>query len=114
MSKEEFKKFAKVHPELIEYIKNGEMTWQKFYEIYDIYGEDKEAWKTYSQKNTNLPNGIQDIISGISAESIKKHIDTAQKAISVVQELTSKSKDQVVKNVGKIVSPRPINKIFED
>ena len=33
--KEQFKNFARIHPELVEYIKNGEMTWQKFYEIYD-------------------------------------------------------------------------------
>ena len=36
--KEEFKNFARLHPELVTYIKNGNMSWQKFYEIYDIYG----------------------------------------------------------------------------
>ena len=40
MSKETFKEFISKKPELIDYIKNGEMTWQKFYELYDIYGED--------------------------------------------------------------------------
>ena len=28
-NKEEFKLFVKSHPELISFVKNGEMTWQK-------------------------------------------------------------------------------------
>ena len=47
MSKESFKEFVKKNPRLIKYVKNNEMTWQKFYEIYDIYGEDKNAWSEY-------------------------------------------------------------------
>ena len=34
---EEFKNFVRDNPILISYIKSGEMTWQKFYELYDIY-----------------------------------------------------------------------------
>ena len=45
--KEAFKEFAKGHPELINSIKNGNTSWQKLYEIYDIYGEDDRAWKNY-------------------------------------------------------------------
>ena len=41
MTKENFKIFAKNHPELLDYIKSGEMTWQKFYEIYDLYVNGK-------------------------------------------------------------------------
>ena len=41
MSKlEEFKNFVKDNPKLINYVKNNEMTWQKFYEMYDIYGKE--------------------------------------------------------------------------
>ena len=36
--KEEFKIFARKHPELVSFVKDKSMTWQKFYEIYDIYG----------------------------------------------------------------------------
>ena len=92
MSKENFKVFAKSHPELVGYVKSGEMTWQKFYEIYDIYGEDQTAWSTYFEQPKSSPKSIQDIIGGFNTESIQKHINTAQKAIGVVQELTGKSK----------------------
>ena len=113
MSKEEFKVFAKSHPELLNYIKSGEMTWQKFYEIYDIYGEDESAWKPYlSQDKVNI-SSIKDLIKNIDTKSIQNHINTAQKAIGVVQELASKKGVEDVITKGPL-SPRPIAKIFED
>ena len=45
--KEEFKEFLRSKPELVEYIKNKEMTMQSFYEIYDVYGNSEEAWRPY-------------------------------------------------------------------
>ena len=114
MSKEEFKLFANSHPELVSYIKNSQMTWQKFYEIYDIYGDDKKAWEPYlvSEKQNS---GITNLIDNINTDSIKKHIDTAQKAIGVVQELAGKDKINNIPNISKgPLNPRPINKFFED
>ena len=37
-----FKLFVKANPQFASYIKDGSMTWQKFYELYDMYGEDSE------------------------------------------------------------------------
>lgn len=117
MSKEEFKIFAKSHPELVEFIKSGNMTWQKFYEIYDIYGSDANAWSPYieSKKNTSI-NNFSNILGSLNTDNLKKHIDTAQKAIGVVQELASKGKaTEGLTNLTKgPINPRPINKFFED
>ena len=55
--KSEFKAFVKNNPSLIKYVKNNEMTWQKFYEIYDIYGEDESVWNKY------IKNDIKDSIN---------------------------------------------------
>ena len=49
-TKEKFKDFVKNNPILLKYVKENKMTWQQFYEIYDLYGEDKEAWKDYLNK----------------------------------------------------------------
>lgn len=115
MSKESFKLFARSHPELVNYIKNGDMTWQKFYEIYDIYGEDEQAWQSYITKGKHSINNFQDILSGINTESIQKHINTAQKAIGVVQELAGKKTPDISSNISSgPINPRPINKFFED
>lgn len=114
--KESFKNFARNHPELISSIKTGDSSWQKLYEIYDIYGEDARAWNTYFSKNTtNTSNSLGDItniVKNIDMDSVQKHINTAQKALGLVQELTGKS---TITDVAKgPVAPRPINKFFED
>lgn len=121
-TKEEFKNFAKAHPELVHYIKNGEATWQKFYEIYDIYGESETAWQDYfnvpNNTNTNTSynfKSITDKIKNIDLSSIQEHIGTAQKALGIVQELTSKGTVATGAEVAsEAINPRPINKIFED
>lgn len=120
-TKEEFKNFAKMHPELVHYIKSGEATWQKFYEIYDIYGESETAWQDYfknTNENTNTSynfKSITDKIKNLDLSSIQEHIGTAQKALGIVQELTSKGTAATgAKVAAEEINPRPINKIFED
>lgn len=114
--KESFKEFAKHHPELIEHVKNNSMTWQKFYEMYDIYGEDENIWKDYIRKNNTSFNAeeLTKKIKNIDMNSIEEHIKTAQKALSIVSELTTKSasSSEIGNTVPKV--PRPINKFFED
>ena len=114
-NKENFKKFVSSKPSLATYVENGSMTWQKFYEMYDLYGENSEVWDKYLNKNRESNNAfpkINDLIKNVDLNSIKEHISTAQKALDFVQELTSK--DSVNKVAKTVVSPRPINKFFED
>ena len=112
--KSAFKEFAKGHPELVTSVKNGSTNWQKLYEIYDIYGEDNRAWDTYLGKNiaNKTSAGISEIMKNIDMDSVQKHINTAQKALGIVQELTGKSAGSVATKGPSI--PRPINKFFED
>ena len=111
--KEDFKAFVASKPELADYIENGQMSWQKFYELYDIYGEDSSVWSKYDrqQSNDNTLNKFGDIFKNVDMNSIKEHINTAQKALSFVQELTGKGTETVSKTP---VTPRPLNKFFED
>lgn len=121
MSNESFKSFVKNKPELIRYVQNGEMTWQKFYELYDLYGEDENIWNKYilnkdDRSNvTDSINKITDMVKNVDVDSIKNHINTAQKAIDFVQDLTKKSPQDITSNLSKgPVAPRPLNKFFED
>lgn len=112
-TKEEFKQFAFKHPELVTYIKNGEATWQKFYEIYDIYKDNEDAWSDYIGKKDNEYNfkSLTDKLKNIDLKSVQEHINTAGKALGIVEELTKKG---TTPNISEVINPRPINKIFED
>lgn len=111
--KEEFKQFVSGHPELVSFIKNKEMTWQDFYEIYDIYGDRSDAWEKYFRgSNTNTTNEklgeLTSLFKNINMDSIQHHVNNAQKAINIIQELTKKTPDVVTK------VERPITKFYGD
>ena len=113
--KEEFKDFIRNKPELVEYIKNKEMTMQQFYEIYDVYGESEEAWKPYERSGSPInPTKITEIMKNINLDEIQKHINTAQKALGVVEDLTTKGTTNTVNVPKGPLTSRPLNKFFED
>ena len=120
MKQEEFKNFVRTKPELIKFVQNGEMTWQKFYELYDLYGTDENVWNKYILNDRNEVEDsiskITNMVKNVDVDSIKSHINTAQKAIDFVTDLTKKNDvSNPAPNLAKgPVSPRPLNKFFED
>lgn len=112
MSKETFKEFVRNKPELIDYIEDGSMSWQKFYEIYDMYGEDESIWQKYrTHKKTTTK--VTDIMQSFDVDTIQSHIETAQKALNFISELTSKG-NETISNIIKPNVDRPITKFFGD
>ncbi|MBE6155517.1 MAG: hypothetical protein E7164_02025 [Firmicutes bacterium] len=111
--KESFKSFVANKPYLASYVESGKMSWQNFYELYDLYGESSSVWDSYNRKenNASAKNTLNDLFKSVDINSIKEHINTAQKALDFVQELTGKS---VSNSSSSVVSPRPLNKFFED
>ena len=102
----EFKEFVKENPNLIKYVKNNQMTWQKFYEIYDIYGPNDNVWNDYKEEKNSL-NDIISWIKGIDLDVIEENIGNIKRVISVLQDLGDKNDMNQYK-------PRPIYKHFED
>lgn len=109
--KEEFKEFAKNHKNLIDYVNSGEASWQQFYEMYDIYGSDEEVWNKYPSKDKKEIN-LRETLKNIDVDSIKGHIDNAQKAIDIISELTKKDGANINPIEPKV--PRPITNFFKD
>ncbi len=119
--KEEFKTFVKGHPELIKFIKSNQMTWQKFYEIYDIYGNENEVWDKYfkdmkeensAPRETNNSFSVSeliDMVKNVDLDSVQKNITNISKALGLVQSLITK--DEVSTDT---YTPRPLYKKFED
>lgn len=124
MKKEEFKEFVKKNPKLIKYVKSNEMTWQKFYEMYDLYGEDNNAWKEYLEPNTQqVKNTVKSGITGLTLsevvnwfknvdlDGLQEGIGNVQRVLGVVQDFSKKDKNSETK---KEYKPRPLYKHFED
>lgn len=110
MGKEQFREFVSKRPELASYVENGSMTWQKFYELFDLYGESNEIWKKYP---ANTSRKITDFINKFDADSLQKNIESFEKAIDVFKELTTKATDNIENKIKPEVT-RPITKFFGD
>ena len=113
--KEEFKTFIKKHPELIKYVKSGEMSWQKFFEIYSIYGESNDIWNKYFKENENTSNSMSindllEMVKKVDLDSVQKNISNISKAINLVQSLITT--DEIKEE--NTYTPRPLYKKFED
>ena len=87
MSKERFIKFVRENPNLVDYVRKNNTTWQKLYEVYSIYGESKEVWNKYLNNKENSINELVNIIKSVNLESIRKIVDGLQKTISLVQDI---------------------------
>jgi len=124
MSKiDEFKLFVRENPHLINYVKENKMTWQNFYEIYDIYGKDNKVWDKYlkesdenkddSSKKSAIPslNDILNMAKNMDVNKVQEGITSLQKAISLFSDLFIKSDSNVNQNS---YTPRPIYRSFED
>ena len=58
MSKiDDFKEFVRKNPSLISQVKENNMTWQQFYEFYDLYGEELSISKLEADGIVNSVNG---------------------------------------------------------
>ena len=112
--KEEFKNFVKKNPRLIHFVKNDEMSWQKFYEIFDLYGENEDAWKEYIQKeekNDRVERSSSnfDFFKNLDLDSIQNGISSLQRVLGLLGDISLK--DEPIKEEYK---PRPLYKHFED
>jgi hypothetical protein len=117
-----FKLFVKNNPNLITYVKNNTMSWQKFYELYDLYGEDNNVWNEYLNKDTtvnttkteskksNKFSDILDMAKNLDTNKLQDGISSVQKAIGLIGDILVKDK----KPDSSTYNPRPIYRRFDD
>ena len=122
--KEEFKAFVRTKPELISYVSKGDMTWQKFYEIWNLYGDDAKVWDKYKEPTTTSSNvnksgesfsfsSLIDSIKKVDMDSVQRGIGSMQKAIELLQGLTTKG-STTSSSAASSYQPRQLFKKFED
>ena len=121
MSKETFKLFARNHPELASRVINdNNISWQKLYELYEIYGEDQNIWNNYlnsQPKKADVENNqatfkdVLTMIRNIDLDSVQKGVNKIQKTIGLLQDIGIGSTN---KNAIDSYEPRPMYQYFED
>lgn len=122
--REEFKLFVRENPFLIKYVKNGKRSWQDFYEMYDLYGDDEEAWgkllddevEESRDSNSKTGNGyleeLINTIKNVDVDKVQDGIQSLQKTLGLVGELFAGKSNN---GDGKAeYNPRPLYKRFED
>lgn len=117
-----FKLFVKNNPNLITYVKNNTMSWQKFYELYDLYGEDNSVWNEYLNKDITVNStkteskksskfsDILDMAKNLDTNKLQDSISSVQKAIGLIGDILVKDK----KPDASTYNPRPIYRRFDD
>ena len=107
-----FKLFVKNNPSFASFIKDGSMTWQKFYELYDMYGEDSKVWdefKTVStKKNSPTLSDIVNMAKNIDMDKLQDGVNSLSKAVGLFSDLFAH------KNNNDTYQPRAVYKRFDD
>ncbi len=120
-----FKEFVRGNPGLIKHVKSNDMTWQKFYEIYDLYGAEDNIWKPYLNTSDNRVAetvttaaagaiGFNDIVNwlkNVDINTVQSGINSVQRVVGVLQDFTTKDKSETPKEEYR---PRPLYKNFDD
>ena len=107
-----FKTFVKANPNFASYIKNGSMTWQTFYELYDMYGEDSSIWndfKEVAKKNSPTISDIVNMAKNIDINKLQDGVNSLSKAVGLFSELFTSNNTNI-----DTYKPRAIYRRFDD
>ena len=108
-----FKKFVKNNPTFASFIKDGSMTWQKFYELYDMYGEDSNIWDEFKKipekKNSPTISDLVAMAKNIDLNKFQDGVNSLSKAVGLFSELFTNNKTDT-----DYYKPRAVYKRFED
>ena len=92
---DKFKEFIKDKEYLVDKVNNGETSWQKLYEVYDLYGEDASIFKKSDEvkEETNGDNRMKNLLKafeGVDMNKINENLDGVKKVLAVLGEFTKK------------------------
>lgn len=120
MSLESFKSFVREKPDLVDFVRNKETTWQELYNMHELYGPNSSIWdkfnKTVNVNNSFSLKNIFDMFKNIDMNEVQKGIGSLQKGIGYIQSLIEeKASSDVSSSLRKSdYEPRPMHKYFDD
>lgn len=101
-SVQQFKAFVNHHPKMVHEVRNGQKTWQQFYEEWYLLGEQDEMWKVYKadgevisspaqenndEKAADLMGQMLSFLKKLDAEQMQQHLANVTSAIGSVQQV---------------------------
>lgn len=122
--KDEFKIFASKNKYLANAVNNGKTTWQKLFEMFDIYGEKSDIWNSFKivkevKEEKNLSSTVKSVIDNIKkidVDKLEENIGSLQKALGFLEEIVvtkdSKKEDKPKKEKKKSIND--IERFFDD
>ena len=115
-----FKEFVRNNSFLLYYIRNGDKTWQEMYQIYDLYGEDEDAWRRFlvredkndnNKKNNNYCYYLVNMAKKVDVNKVQEGITSLQKTLGLFGELFNNNSNHTNSNN---YNPRPLYRRFDD
>ena len=107
-TKEEFKNFVNRNPSFANAVKDGTTSWQELFELYSLYDEDSKVWNKYKKEEvidgiaSSLSlSSIIDTLKGINLDSFQNNLESIQKAVSFLEEITKKDDKEEIKTTPK-------------
>ena len=136
-TKENFKEFVKQNPNLISHVKTGDKTWQDFYELYNLYGDEGSHWDEYISTNGDRSANITSAVAGaglgnilsnmtfkdifgyvksIDMDNLKSNIETVQRGLGMFQDFAKKdtSSTKGKGSTNNFYQPRARGRFFDD
>ena len=88
MSLQSFKRFVSNNPHLIDYVSNKEKTWQEFYEMYELYGDNEDVWNRYLKgRNSTTIKDLFSMFKDIDVSEIQESIMSIQKGLGYIGDI---------------------------
>ena len=108
-----FKQFVRSNPTFARFIKDGSMTWQKFYELYDMYGEDSNIWDDFKKvevkKNSPTLTDIVNLAKNIDLDKFQDGVNSLSKAVGLFSDLFANKSSN-----SDTYKPRAVYQRFDD
>ena len=107
-TKEEFKNFVSRNPSFANAVKDGTTSWQELFELYSLYDEDSKVWNKYKKEEVinNVASSLSlasiiETLKGINLDSFQNNLESIQKAVSFLEEITKKDDKDGIKTSSK-------------
>lgn len=114
---QKFKQFVNDHPKMVQEVRNGDYTWQEFYEEWYLLGEKDPRWNVYKsnqkgvvEKETeeNKPDWLTQVtkmFKKIDPNQLDEQINNLSKALGAIQGVLSQFQQTRANPSPKIEKP---------